>query len=291
MVTLTQFGRFVIGKGKWVLLWVARAGLSLRGGGGSARRALNLRKGLAAAVAASALLVGVAAVPVGAENDNPCQVYQDEVALQEARLEASPSWPRHYLAQAREDLQTCADRYPDRFAGPLNDANRNDPGKLLNADGDRVAVVPAQPSASQVQSYTYSWLNNPYCGWTGNGVPKDCGRTQEQYDAIVARGGTPYRPPIGGGPNGTVSVPCHNGQEVVVVNETRTFTYTNPDIVWAFDASGRRDDHRDFNPRNGPLTFQPRTITTEHTGNFTQRDADGNPVTTRRPPGPGYSCW
>ncbi len=137
------------------------------------RWALNLRRGLAAAVAASAVLVGVVAVPVGAENDDPCQVYRDEVALQEARRDASASWPEHYLHQARDDLQICADRYPDRFAGPVGgNPNQNDPGKLLDADGNRVAAVPAQPSASQVQSYTYSWLNSPYCGWTGNGVPK-----------------------------------------------------------------------------------------------------------------------
>ena len=214
-------------------------------GGGSVRWALNLRRGLAAAVAASAVLVGVVAVPVGAENDDPCQVYRDEVALQEARRDASASWPVHYLNQARDDLQTCADRYPDRFAGPLNDANRNDPGKLLDEDGNRVAAVPAQPSASQVQSYTYSWLNSPYCGWTGNGVPKDCNRTQEQYDRMVARGATPYRPPIGGGPNGTVRVPCIGGQQVAV------------------EPSSRR----------------------------AVLDADGNFVTTGRPPEPGYSCY
>ena len=262
------------------------------GGGGSARRALSLAKGLAAAVAASAVLVGVVAVPVGAENDDPCQVYRDEVALQEARRDASASWPRHYLNQARDDLQTCADRNPDRFAGPLNNQNQNDPGKLLDEDGNRVAAVPAQPSASQVQSYTYSWLNNPYCGWTGNGVPKDCGRTQEQYDAIIARGGTPYRPPIGGGPNGTVSVPCRNGQEVVVQHETRTFTYEDPDLVIVRDANGRESTHRDFDPRRGPLTVvRTDTRTVEHTGNFVVRDADGNAVTTGRPPAPGYSCW
>ncbi len=250
------------------------SGAEVWGGGGSARRALSLAKGLAAAVAASAVLVGVVAVPVGAENDDPCQVYRDEVALQEARRDASASWPTHYLHQARDDLQTCADRYPDRFAGPLNNANQNDPGKLLDADGNRVAVAPAQPSASQVQSYTYSWLNSPYCGWTGNGVPKDCNRTQEQYDRMVARGDTPYRPPIGGGPNGTVRVPCHNGQQIVTVHETRTFTYTNPN-------TGRvRGDGR----------FEPTTRTATHTGNFAQRDADGNLVTTRRPPPPGYSC-
>ncbi len=214
------------------------------GGGGSVRWALILRRGLAAVVAASLLLV-VPAVPAGAENDNPCQVYQDEVALQEARLEASPSWPRHYRDQARQDLQTCADRNPDRFAGPLNDANRNDPGKLLDEDGNRVAVVPAQPSASQVQSYTYSWLNSPYCGWTGNGVPKDCGRTQEEYDRLVERGAELYRPPIGGGPNGTVRVPCIGGQQVVV------------------EPSSRR----------------------------AVLDADGDFVTTGRPPAPGYSCY
>ncbi len=228
------------------------------------RRTLILRRGLAAVVAASLLLV-VPAVPAGAENDNPCQVYQDEVALQEARLEASPSWPRHYRDQARKDLQTCADRHPDSFAGPLNQPNQNDPDKLL-VGGQRVPVVAATPSASQVQSYTYSWLNSPYCGWTGNGVPKDCGRTQEEYDRLVARGAELYRPPIGGGPNGTVRVPCHNGQQIVTVRETQTHTIPTGD-------------------RNNP------TRTTRVTANFAQVDDDGNWVTTRNPPPPGYSCW
>ncbi len=119
---------------------------------------------------------------------------------------------------------------------------------------------------------------------------KDCNRTQEQYDRMVARGATPYRPPIGGGPNGTVSVPCRNGQEVVVQHETRTFTYRNPNTGRVRDANGNLSGTRNFNASNGPLTFEsfPRTAT--HTGNFAQRDADGNLVTTRRPPPPGYSC-
>ena len=215
-------------------------------GGGSARCALILRRGLAAVVAASLLLV-VPAVPAGAENDNPCQVYQDELALQEARLEASPSWPRHYRDQAHQDLQTC-----------------------LGEDGNGVAVVPAQPSASQVQSYTYSWLNSPYCGWTQSNMNPtrsgDCGRTQEEHDRLVARGAELYRPPIGGGPNGTIRVPCIGGQQVATVHGTRTRQIPTGD-------------------RNNP------TRTIRVTANFAQVDDDGNFVTTRNPPPPGYSCW
>ncbi len=223
------------------------------------RRSIARRAALALALAA--LLLPLLAVPAGAENGEPCQVWVDAVAVHEARQDANSDYPQAHIDRAEAALLACtqASNGQDGFYHTTSGAGF--------APGDRTDgrdSTPAEATANEVRSFTYSPIENPYRGWdvchgeTGS----NCGpRNQYIQLGIIRPGGQGadnvqppvtveqaekqaeaearieeregaidwYRPPIGTGENGEIRVPCAANGNKLQRDPNWHKTNNNPD--------------------------------------------------------------
>lgn len=196
----------------------------------------------------------------------PCQMWVDEVALQEERYNATPGWPRQYRDQARADLAACEGRH-SAFYDSSNYGN-------FRAQTDR---RPAQPTPQLVQRYTYSWLNTPptRTRWIPR-TPQQAERVAQSRRWAEQWNGGPidwYDRPIGGGPNGEITVVCDSRGYELVLEPRRRKIDDSPQ-------SGGGDAHpSDRSTRELPGVG---AVIDPDTGEF---------ATYGRPPRPGYACF
>lgn len=193
----------------------------------------------------ASLLIGLQA-RAAAQTSEPCQVWVDALAVHQARQAANSDYPQDRIDRATANLAACKSRHSTFYTNFDTDNRRS-----------------ATPTQRQVQSYTYTPIENPYRGWhicelsglsgsscsSAEDLQRDNhgstplrtqgdnavlneheGRPDKTRETHIAEqsaaeqqaediDGSPtdwYRPPVGGGTNGTIRQPCTAGGNKLV---------------------------------------------------------------------------